>query len=84
MAVPSRLRRQALGHGPDSGNLRRVLAEIVDIAIAPPVPAAMRIDHAPGNLRKKDHEPVGIGIAGKAVLLDKRVADALPRLLAAV
>src|SRR4029077_9968104 len=39
MEAPSRLHRQALGHGPDGLYLRGVLAEIVDVAIAPPVPA---------------------------------------------
>src|SRR5688572_8968906 len=84
MAVPSRLRRQALGHSPDGCDLRRVLAEIIDVAIAPPVPTATRIDHAPRDLWEKDHEPVGVGVAGKAASLDKGVAHALPRLLAAM
>src|SRR5688572_16496518 len=84
MAVPSRLRRQALGHGPDGCDLRRVLAEIIDVAIAPPVPTGTRIDHAPRAVWERDREPVGVGVAGKAASLDQRVAHALPRLLAAM
>src|SRR4029077_8609658 len=80
----SRLHRQALGHGPDGLYLRGVLAEIVDVAIAPPVPAAMRVHHAPGDLREQDDEPVGVGVVGKACLLDEGVADGLARLVAAM
>src|SRR6476646_8499947 len=84
MAAPSRLHRETPGHVPDGLDLRGVLAEVVDVAVAPPVPAAMRVHGAAGNLREQDHKPVGVGVAGKSALLDEGVADGLPRLVAAM
>ena len=52
MADPSRLHRKTPGHVPDRLNLRRVLCQIVDIAVAPPVPTAMWVHRAPGDLRE--------------------------------
>src|SRR4029079_1987075 len=77
--------RQTLDHLTDRFALRRVLAEIVESRVAPPIPAALRVNQARRrDLRKQHDQPVGVGELGKAGLLDQSVADSLPRLLAAM
>jgi len=66
-------------HGPNGGNLRRVLAEIVEAGIAPPIPATARVEGIGLGLRKQDDQAVGIGDLGKARSLDERIARRISR-----
>src|SRR5262249_52028929 len=70
--------------GPDGGYLGSILAEIVEVGITPPVPAALRVDRARFGLGEEDYEPVRIGDLGVARFLDELVAHRLARLLATV
>src|SRR5262245_27113304 len=76
--------RKALDHGPDRPDLGRVLAEIVEAGIAPPIPAAVRVERARLDLGEEDDEPVLIDDVGEARLHDEGIADLLARLLAAM
>jgi hypothetical protein len=64
-----RLRRahcEPLDHFPDSGDLRRILCEIVVSGISPPVPASLRIEYARRNLREQNHQPISVCPTRKA------------------
>src|SRR5262245_52591421 len=80
----SRALFQLRDHGPDNGDLGSVLTEIVKVGIAPPVPAALRVDRVGLDLRKEDDEAVRVGNLGVTGFLDEVVADRLARLLAAM
>ena len=88
MAARKRRGRVAAGdavdHGFDGHHLAAALGREVDVVIAPPVPAAVRVGGGGGRLRVEDDDFIGVGPAVVAGVLIKRGADGGDVLLAAV